>query len=80
MAQNPYLQNRVQNRVQNFSLQFRVYNEYGGLDIPVKLCIASVLSRQIAILIAGPNLALQPMGAKRSFRCHLLNIAPIYKQ
>ena len=56
------------------------YTEYAGLNIAVILYIASQFSHQIAIVNAGPSLALESMGAKRSFRCHLFNIAPIYKQ
>ena len=56
------------------------YTDYAGPEIPINSRIASPFSQQIAIGNAGPSSALEPMGAKRSFRCHLLNIAPIYKQ
>ena len=56
------------------------YTEYGGLEISVNSRIASPFSRQIAIANAGPTSTLDSMGAKYSFRRHLLNIAPIYKQ
>ena len=54
--------------------------EYAGPEISVHLCLASLFSRQIAMCNAGPRLALESMGAKRSFPCHFLNIALIYKQ
>ena len=57
-----------------------LYTDYAGLEIAVKLCIASPYSRQIAIGNAGPTSALDSMGAKGQFRCNLLNIALIYKQ
>ena len=41
--------------------------------------IASLFSRQIANVNAGPVLALESMGAKKYFRCHSLNIALKYK-
>ena len=56
------------------------YMEYAGLEISVDLSIASPFSRQIAKVNAGPSLALTPMGAKRYFRCHSLNITLKYKQ
>ena len=56
------------------------YTEYAGLKISVNSHIASPFSRQIANGNAGPSSALESMGAKRSFRCHLLNIGPSYKQ
>ena len=59
---------------------FMFYTDYAGPEITVHFSIAAPFSRQIAIGNAGPTTALQPMGAKRSFRCHLLNIPLIYKQ
>ena len=56
------------------------YTDHAGLEIFVHLRIASPFSRQIAIGNAGPSTALEPMGAKPSFRCHFLNIALQYKQ
>ena len=56
------------------------YSDFAGLEISVNSSIASLFSRQIANVNAGPVLALESIGAKRYFRCHLLNIAPIYKQ
>ena len=56
-----------------------VYTDYAGLEISVISCIASSFSRQIANVNAGPVLALESMGAKRSFRCHSLNIGLMYK-
>ena len=53
------------------------YTEYEGLGISVNLCIVSLFSRQIAIGNAGPGSAVEPIGAKQTFRCHLLNIGPI---
>ena len=57
-----------------------MYTDYAGLEISVNSGIAWLFSRQIANGNAGPTSALDFMGAKPSFRCHLLNIAPIYKQ
>ena len=54
--------------------------EYAGLKIAVNLYIASVFSRQMMNRNAGPVSVLDCMGGKRSFRCHLLNIAQLYKQ
>ena len=54
--------------------------EYAGLGFFVNLSIASVFSRQIANVTAGPTSALESMGGKRFFRCHFLDIALIYKQ
>ena len=59
---------------------FFIYTDHAGLEIPVDLCIASPFSLQIAKVNAGPSLALTPMGGKRYFRCHSLNIALKYKQ
>ena len=56
------------------------YTDHAGLEISVNLPIASPFSRQIAIGNAGPILALESMGAKPTFRCHILNIALKYKQ
>ena len=56
------------------------YTDHAGPEISVNLCIASLFSRQIANINAGPVLALQSMGAKRFFRCNLVNISRIYKQ
>ena len=56
------------------------YTDHAGPDFPIDLCIASAFSRQIANGNAGPSLALGSMGAKPYFRCHLVNIASIYKQ
>ena len=56
------------------------YTDYAGLGISVNSRIASPFSRQIANGNAGPILALEPMGAKPTFRCHFLNIGPSYKQ
>ena len=55
------------------------YTDYAGLRISVISRIASLFSRQIANVNAGPVLALESMGAKWSFRCIFFNIAPIYK-
>ena len=60
-------------------IRFR-HTDHAGLEIPVNSRIASPFSRQIANGNAGPSSALESMGAKRSFRCHLLNIGPSYKQ
>ena len=57
-----------------------VYTEYAGPEISAHLCIASSFSRQIAKANAGPTSALDSMGAKPTFRCHILNICAIYKQ
>ena len=57
-----------------------LYTDHAGPEIPVHLIIAWPFSRQIANGNAGPSLALDSMGPKLSVRCHLLNIAPIYKQ
>ena len=57
-----------------------IYTDYAGPEIPVDLCIASPFSRQIANANAGPTSALESMGAKLSFHCHLVNIGHIYKQ
>ena len=56
------------------------YTDNAGPEISVNSRIASPFSQQIAIGNAGPSSALESTGAKPSFRCHLLNIAPIYKQ
>ena len=46
-----------------------VFNtDYAGLEIAVKLCIASPYSRQIAICNAGSTSALDSMGAKGQFQ------------
>ena len=58
----------------------KVYTDHAGPEIPVDMHIASPFLWQIAIGNAGPSSALEPMGAKLTFRCHLLNIASIYKQ
>ena len=60
----------------------RSYTDYAGLKISVNSRIASPFSRQIANGNAGPTSgsALESMGPKPTFRCHFLNIAPIYKQ
>ena len=50
-----------------------IYTDHAGPEIPVHLSIASPFSRQIAIGNAGPILALESMGPKRSFRCHFFN-------
>ena len=57
-----------------------LYTDHAGLEIPVNSRIASPFSRQIVNGNAGPTSALETMGAKRSFCCHLLNIGPSYKQ
>ena len=57
-----------------------IYTDYAGLEISVNSRIASLFSRQIANVNAGPVLALESRGAKRYFRCHSLNIALKYKQ
>ena len=54
--------------------------EDAGLEIPIGLTIASPFSWQMAIGNAGPTSALKSMGAKPTFRCHILNIGPSYKQ
>ena len=54
--------------------------EYAGLDIPFNSRIAWPFSRQKAIGNAGLILALESMGAKQTFRCHISNIGAIYKQ
>ena len=56
-----------------------LYTEYAGPEISVNSRIASLFSRQIANVNAGPILALQFMGAKRYFRCCSLNIGLMYK-
>ena len=56
------------------------YTDHAGLKIPVNSCIASPFSRPIVNGNAGPTSALESMGVKLSFRCHLLNIGPSYKQ
>ena len=56
------------------------YTDHASPEISVNSCIASSFSRQIAISNAGPTSALEPMGAKQTFRCHILNIAVKYKQ
>ena len=56
------------------------YTDYAGLEIFVNSHIASPFSRHIANGNAGPTTALDSMGPKPTFRCHFLNIAPIYKQ
>ena len=56
------------------------YTEYAGLGFPVNSRIASVFSRQIANVTAGPASALESMGARPCFRCHSLNIDLMYKQ
>ena len=56
-----------------------IYTDYAGPEISVNSRIASPFSRQIAMGNAGPSTALQSMGANLSFRCHILNIAPIYE-
>ena len=54
-----------------FSLnQLSHYTDHAGPVFPVDLCIASPFSRQIAKGNAGPILALESMGAIRTFRCH----------
>ena len=55
-----------------------VYTDYAGLEISVNSRIASLFSRQIAIGKAGPVLALESMGAKRSFHYCSLNIGLMY--
>ena len=67
-------------RASSSYLFFVTYTDHAGLEISVNSGIAWPFSWQIAIGNAGPSSALEPLGAKRSFRCHLLNIAPIYKQ
>ena len=57
-----------------------LYTDHAGLEISVISRIASLFSRQIANVNAGPILALESMGAKRTFRCHVLNIGLMYKQ
>ena len=57
-----------------------MYTEYAGLNISVNSHIAWPFSRQIAIGNAGPSLALESMGGKPTFPCHILNIGAIYKQ
>ena len=54
-----------------------LYTDHAGPEISVNSRIASSFSRQIAIGKAGPTSALEPMGAKRPFRCNSFNIAPI---
>ena len=66
--------------VYNYVTSMQWYTDHAGPEIPVHLSIASPFSRQIAIDNAGPSLALESMGPKRSFGCHFLNIALIYKQ
>ena len=56
------------------------YRDHAGLEIPLNSNIAWPFSRQIANGNAGPTSTLDSMGAKQSFRRHLFNIAPIYKQ
>ena len=56
------------------------YTAYAGLEISVISCIASLFSRQIANVTAGPILALESMGAKQYFRCHSLYIGLKYEQ
>ena len=56
-----------------------IYTDHAALEIPVNSRITSPFSRQIANGNAGPTSALESVGAKRSFRCHLLNIGPSYK-
>ena len=56
--------------------EYMEYTDHAGLEISVNSRIASPFSRQIAIVNAGPSTALEPMGAKPSFRCHFLNIGP----
>ena len=53
------------------------YTEDAGLEISIDLTIASPFSGQIAIGNAGTILALESMGAKPTFRCHILNIGPL---
>ena len=55
------------------------YTEYAGPDISMNSRIASLFSRQIANVSAGPVLALESMGAKRYFRCCSVNIGLMYK-
>ena len=43
------------------------YTDYAGLGFAVNLSIASVFSRQIANVTAGPTSALESMGAKPVF-------------
>ena len=52
--------------------------EYAGLGIPVDLCIASPFSQQIAKQSAGPASALESMGGKPTFHCHILNISCVH--
>ena len=73
-------QNRLQGIFDVISFHAGVYTDHAGLEIPVNSRIASPFSWQIANGNAGPTSALESMGAKRSFRCHLLNIGPGYKQ
>ena len=47
-------------------LKTRIYTENAGLDIVVKLCIASPFSLQMANGNAGPISTLESMGAKRN--------------
>ena len=56
------------------------YTDYAGLEIHVNSLIAWPFLRQIANWNAGPTSALDSMGAKPTFRCRFLNIAPSYKQ
>ena len=55
------------------------YTEYAGPEISVNSRIASLFSRQIANVTAGPVLALQPMGAKQYFHCNSFNIGLMHK-
>ena len=65
--------------VLRYSDRFR-YMDHAGPEISVNLCIASLFSRQIAIGNAGPTSALESVGAKPTFCCHILNIGAIYQQ
>ena len=57
------------------SFSFIMYTEDSGLGVPVNLCIASPISRQIAIGNAGPASALESMGGKQTFRAIFLILA-----
>ena len=68
-------------RVNSFYInEEKRYREYAGLEIPIVHRVTVFTANSDNKINGGPTSALKSMRTKQSFRCHVLNIAPMYKQ
>ena len=74
-----HLDRAVTAQTRGFGVSYYGHREYAGLRIPVYVCIAWLFSWQIEISYAGPTSASECMGAKQSFRYHILNIGALFE-